>query len=176
MIPQLKPAPCNQLVSSNCSSATPAQSAILLSSFGLISIGAGCLRPCSIAFGADQLDNKDNPNNKRVLETFFNWYYASTSVSGMLAFTIIVYIQDHLGWKIGFGVPAILMVLSTLMFLFGSHLYIKVQPDKSLLTSFIQVIVSSLRKISLYPSSNTVNYYHAKDSNYVTPTDNLRCD
>ncbi|KAF9616501.1 hypothetical protein IFM89_029798 [Coptis chinensis] len=46
--------------------ATPAQLALLLCAFGLMSIGAGGIRPCSLAFGADQLDKADSPNNGRV--------------------------------------------------------------------------------------------------------------
>lgn len=103
MIPELKPSrdQSNQL----CESATAAQLVLLFVSFGLMSIGAGCIRPCSIAFGAEQLDSKENPSNERVLESFFSWYYTSTGVSAVLALTAIVYIQDHLGCKVGFGEP-----------------------------------------------------------------------
>ena len=173
MIPQLKPPPCAQF-SSNCDSATPGQLFVLLSSFGLISIGAGCIRPCSIAFGADQLDKKNNPNNERLLESFFNWYYTSIGVATVLALTIIVYIQDHLGWKVGFAVPAILMVVSALMFLFGSSLYVKVKAEKSLFTGFIQVLVAALRKRRLPISAESVEYHYGKDSNFIVPTDKLR--
>ncbi|KAF8407075.1 hypothetical protein HHK36_006200 [Tetracentron sinense] len=160
MIPQFKPPPCDQFTSS-CKSATPAQLAILFSSYGLMSIGAGCIRPFSIAFGADQLDKKDNPNNERVLQSFFNWYYASIGVSTVLALTIIVYIQDQLGWEVGFGVPAILMVFSTLMFLLGSSLYIKVKARKSLFTGFIQVLVVAFKsRILAFPPNHSDEFYH----------------
>jgi peptide/histidine transporter 3/4 len=173
MIPQLKPPSCeSQQV---CESATAAQLALLLSSFGLISIGAGCIRPCSIAFGADQLDNKENPNNERLLASFFNWYYASIGVSTVLALTLIVYIQDNLGWTVGFGVPVILMIISTLIFLAGRSLYVKVKPSKSLFTGFVQVAVVAFknRKLCL-PQSNSDQYCHSHDSNFLVPTDNLR--
>ena len=173
MIPQLKPPSCeSQQV---CESATAAQLALLLSSFGLISIGAGCIRPCSIAFGADQLDKKENPNNERLLASFFNWYYASIGVSTVLALTLIVYIQDNLGWTVGFGVPVILMIISTLIFLAGRSLYVKVKPSKSLFTGFVQVVVVAFknRKLCL-PQSNSDQYCHSHDSNFLVPTDNLR--
>ncbi|MFS7937720.1 putative proton-dependent oligopeptide transporter family [Helianthus anomalus] len=57
-------------------------------------MGSGGVRPHSLAFGAYQIDNKTNVNNGRALESFF-WG--------------IVYIQDHAGWKVGFGFPAMLM-------------------------------------------------------------------
>ncbi|KAA8525274.1 hypothetical protein F0562_007129 [Nyssa sinensis] len=176
MIPQLKPAPCDQF-NYNCNSPTAPQLAVLFSSFGLISIGAGCIRPCSMAFGADQLNNKENPNNERVLQSFFNWYYAVTGISTVLALTIIVYIQDQFGWQVGFVVPAILMVFSVLMFLLGSSLYIKVKASKSLFTGFIQVLVVALknRNINL-PSRKYNNCYHqSHELKLLVPTKNLRC-
>lgn len=57
----------------NCLQPTIAQYAFLFSSFVLMSIGAGGIRPCSLAFGADQFDNPKNPNNGRILQSFFNW-------------------------------------------------------------------------------------------------------
>ncbi|KAF8400827.1 hypothetical protein HHK36_014129 [Tetracentron sinense] len=175
MLPQLKPPSCDPFTRI-CESATPAQLAVLFTSFGLMSIGAGCIRPCSIAFGADQLNKKDNPNNERVIQSFFNWYYASIGVSTILALTIIVYIQDHLGWKVGFGVPAILMVFSALMFLMGSSLYVKVKASKSLLVGFIQVIVVAFKNRSLaFPPNNSDEYYHhSQDSKLIAPTHKLR--
>ncbi|KAE8709922.1 RNA-binding family protein isoform 1 [Hibiscus syriacus] len=100
-----------------CASPKAAQLALLFSFFALMSIGAGGIRPCSLAFGADQFYNPSDPNNNRVLQSFFNWYYASVGLAIMIAITIIVYIQDKAGWIIGFRVPAGLMFLSTVMFL-----------------------------------------------------------
>lgn len=176
MIPQLTPPPCDRFTNV-CSSATAGQLATLFSSFGLISIGAGCIRPCSIAFGADQLDNKENPNNESVLQSFFNWYYAATGLSTIIAFTAIVYVQDNLGWKVGFAIPAVLMFFSALMFLVGSSQYVKVKASTSLFTGFVQVLVAAFRnrKLSLSHSSIEQYYYHSDDSEFQIPTVNLRC-
>ncbi|XP_028124852.1 protein NRT1/ PTR FAMILY 1.2-like [Camellia sinensis] len=172
-IPHLKPPPCEQL-KHNCNSPTTAQLAVLFSSFGLISIGAGCIRPCSIAFGADQLDDKENPNNERNLQSFLYWYYASGGLSAVVALTVIVYIQDHWGWQVGFGVPAILMALSTLVFLMGSSIYVKVKPSQSLFTGFVQVLVVAFRKrkLSLHPSDydDSQNF----ELKLLSSSDNLR--
>ena len=174
MIPQLQPPPCDRFTET-CSSATAGQMAILFFSFGLISIGAGCIRPCSNAFGADQLDNEENPNNESVLQSFFNWYYAATGLSTIIAFTVIVYIQDNLGWKVGFAVPAILMFLSALMFLVGSSQYIKVKASSSLFTGFVQVVVAAFRNRKLNLSHGSIEqHYHSDDSEFQVPTDNLR--
>jgi peptide/histidine transporter 3/4 len=173
MIPELRPS-CESL-NQFCTSATAAQLAILLISLGLISIGAGCVRPCSIAFGADQLAIKENSNNERLLDSYFNWYYTSIGFSTLLAFSVIVYIQENLGWKIGFGVPAVLLFISAFSFLIGSPFYVKVKPGDSLLTSFVQVVVVATKNIKLsLPDSNFDQYYQDPDSELRVPTDSLR--
>ncbi|CAN1824861.1 Protein NRT1/ PTR FAMILY 1.2 [Linum perenne] len=125
MLPQTKPpSVCN----TDCvnPTATAPQLALLFSALALMSIGAGGIRPCSLAFGADQVDNRANPaKNKRILETFFGWYYASTALSVLIALTAVVYIQDRFGWRLGFGIPVILMFLSALLFLVASPFYVK---------------------------------------------------
>ncbi|PIN13692.1 H+/oligopeptide symporter [Handroanthus impetiginosus] len=174
MIPRARPPPCDQFTQ-HCKLASPAQYGFLISSFGLMSIGAGGIRPCSLAFGGDQLDNRNNPDNDRVLESFFGWYYASSAVSVLIALTGIVYIQEHLGWKVGFGVPAILMVLSALLFFLASPLYIKLNASKSLLTGFLQVIVVAFKNRRLaFPEDNSNGYHYEKGSLYTSPTDKLR--
>ncbi|KAF6140990.1 hypothetical protein GIB67_006619, partial [Kingdonia uniflora] len=157
--------------------ATSAQLGILFASYVFMSIGAGGIRPCSLAFGADQLDNEENPKNERVLQSFFNWYYVSVGVSAMIAVTFIVYIQDKKGWRVGFGIPAILMFLSAILFFVGSRLYVKMKANKSLLTGFAQVLVVSVKNRHLaFPPKNIDGWYHHdKGSKVVTPSDRIRC-
>ncbi|WOG99205.1 hypothetical protein DCAR_0518553 [Daucus carota subsp. sativus] len=174
MIPQAKPGPCN-LQDHPCKSTSTPQYLLLLSAFIVMSIGAGGTRPCSLAFGADQIDNKDNPMNERILERFFGWYYASAAVAVVLAFTGIVYIQDHFGWKLGFGIPALLMFLSTVFFLLASSLYIKPKVKMNLFSSFVQVISLCYKKRKLtFPSPDSIKWYSLKDSERLVPTDKLR--
>ncbi|XP_009787173.1 protein NRT1/ PTR FAMILY 1.2-like isoform X2 [Nicotiana sylvestris] len=176
MIPPLRPLPCDQFEINECNKPTPAQFFVLLFSFGIIAVGAGFVRPCSIAFGADQLDNKENPKNKRIMESYFNWYYATIGMSTLVATTLIVYIQDAFGWQIGFGIPAILMLFSVSAFLLGSPLYIKVNASESLFTGFFQVLVAAVRKrnINLH-SANCGNYYHhSPDSEIQALTNSFR--
>jgi solute carrier family 15 (peptide/histidine transporter), member 3/4 len=175
MIPALKPT-CASLFEI-CNSATSSQQTVLFLSLGLISIGAGCVRPCSIAFGAEQLTIKGNSNdgNGRLLDSYFNWYYTSISVSTIIALSVIAYIQENLGWKIGFGVPAVLMLVSVISFVIGSPLYIKVKPSESLLTNFARVVVVATknRKLSL-PDHDSDRYCQGHDSKLIVPTDSLR--
>ncbi|MCD7460080.1 hypothetical protein HAX54_042812 [Datura stramonium] len=177
IIPQFRPSPCNNQ-QHGCNGTTTAQFALILCSFGLISIGAGFVRPCSVALGADQLDNKTNPDNERVIDSYFNWFYASLGASTFLALTVIVYIQDNFGWKVGFGVPAILMVLSVSMFLMGSPLYVKVKARGSLFVGLFQVAVAAFRKRHIDIQMINYNdecYYKAPESKCLVPSSDFRC-
>ncbi|XP_074343905.1 protein NRT1/ PTR FAMILY 1.1-like [Apium graveolens] len=170
MLPATKP-------DSNCQTCKPSvlQYLILLSSFALMSIGAGGIRPCSLAFGADQFAKKDNPKNESILERFFGWYYASAALSVVIAMSVIVYIQDHKGYRLGFGIPVILMFVSATLFLLASSIYVKQKVKTSLFTSFAQVIavVYKNRKISL-PSHDSDTWYSKKDSLLRVPSGRLR--
>ncbi|CAN0858664.1 Protein NRT1/ PTR FAMILY 1.2 [Linum grandiflorum] len=179
MLPQTKPPPCNATATttggSTCTDPTSAQLALLFASFALISIGAGGIRPCSLAFGADQVENRANPaKNKRILETFFGWYYASTALSVLIALTGIVYIQDRLGWRLGFGIPVILMSLSALLFIVASPFYVKHKPTMSFLTGFAQVIFVAYKNRTLPFPTGTRFYHCGKGSTFLAPTKKLR--
>ncbi|KAK9666103.1 hypothetical protein RND81_14G160700 [Saponaria officinalis] len=176
VLPQAKPPPCDPSTNS-CQSPTAGQYALLIAAFTLMSIGAGGVRTCSQAFGADQIDRRDNPKNKRVLESFFNWYYACGCLSVVIALTVIVYIQDHFGWRIGFGIPVVLMFLSSLSFLLASRLYVNVEVKNSLFLSLAHAIVAAFknRKTSLSIQGSNVLYYQRRDSfPSVVPSDSLR--
>ncbi|KAM3303973.1 hypothetical protein P3S67_015005 [Capsicum chacoense] len=176
MIPQLKSLPCTHF-QQVCNGTTAFQLAVLFSSFGFMSIGAGFVRPCSIIFGADQLEKKGNSENQRLVDSYFNWYYASIGISSIFAVTIIVYIQDHYGWQVGFGIPVILMFLSVSLFLIGSPLYIKVKAKKSLLIGLLQTVVAAFRKRNIsFPLTACDDYYHwPLESEILTPSNDYRC-
>ncbi|XP_074312537.1 protein NRT1/ PTR FAMILY 1.2-like [Silene latifolia] len=173
--PNAKPPPCDTLTT-NCQSPTTGQYAFLVFGFILLSIGAGGTRPCSQVFGADQLNTRKNANNNNSMEIFLNWYYMCSSVSIIIALTVIVYIQEHLGWMIGFGVPVVLMFLATLFFLLASPFYVKVKGNTNLLTGLVQVIVAAFlnRKMNLSDPDLSSQYYHERDSTITVPSDELR--
>ncbi|XP_031117877.1 protein NRT1/ PTR FAMILY 1.2-like [Ipomoea triloba] len=169
VIPQAKPPPC--LDSNNtCSSATGVQLFLLFTSFILVSIGSGGVNSSSLAFGVDQLKNEGVK-----MERYFGWYYAITLVSGLVAMTCLVYIQENMGWEIGFGVLLLLMLCAAVLIFLGSPFYVKPKSKGSLLTGLIQVIVASYRKRSLLLSSGngSIGYYQ-EGTMLRLPSDTLR--
>lgn len=175
VIPQARPPPC---VESNeiCTLPTYPQLILLCSSFGLMSIGGGGIRASSLAFGADQLEQNGTLKSARALESYFSWYYVSASFAILLALSCIVYIQENLGWGIGFGVPVILMILAVVSFFLASPFYIKLKPSSSLLIGFAQVIVVYYKRWHLKFScqENDVAYHRRRGSTYVAPSETLR--
>ncbi|KAM5547654.1 protein NRT1/ PTR FAMILY 1.1-like [Rosa sericea] len=175
IFPHARPLHCDPKSGDKCVPASSAQLMLLFSAFALMSIGSGGIKPCSMAFGADQLHKPENPKNARILQSFFNWYYASVGISVMIAVTVIVYIQVSAGWVVGFGVPAGLMLVSTILFLFGSFLYVKVPANKNLSAGFVQVIAAAWKNRQFdLPTKNFDGWYSLKGSKLVTPTNKLR--
>ncbi|XP_038709042.1 protein NRT1/ PTR FAMILY 1.2-like isoform X2 [Tripterygium wilfordii] len=176
MIPGARPPPCNQF-SDSCESPTTAQLIFLYICFGIMSVGSGGIRSSSLAFGADQLVNREKMKSSRTLESYFSWYYVSVSASLIVAFTCIVYIQKNLGWKVGFGVPVVLMFFSALSFFLASCWYVKSKGKASLVTGFAHVLVASYRNrhVQLSGVATDEMYYHGKESNLLVPSGKLRC-
>ncbi|CAN6338907.1 unnamed protein product [Urochloa humidicola] len=122
-----------------------AHMAVLLVSFTLFAVGAGGIRPCNLAFGADQFDPR-TPAGRRGIDSFFNWYYFTFTIAMMVSATVIIYLQSNVSWALGLAVPATLMGLSCALFFMGSRLYVRVRPEGSPFTSFAQVVVAAHRK------------------------------
>ncbi|PHT34128.1 hypothetical protein CQW23_25928 [Capsicum baccatum] len=176
IIPQLKFSPCSQF-QHVCDGTTAVQLLVLFSSFGFISLGAGFIRPCSIIFSADQLEEKENPENQKLIESYFNCYYASVGISIVLAVTVVTYSQDRYGWQVGFGVPVILMFISVLMFLIGSPFYVKVKAKESLFIGLLQAVVAAFRKRnSSLPLTDSCDdcYYRPRESELLAPSNDFR--
>lgn len=142
-ISKLHPPHCGP--SGPCSGPTSWQMAFLLSGLGFLVVGAGGIRPCNLAFGADQF-NPNTESGKKGINSFFNWYYFTFTFAMMVSLTIIVYVQTNVSWAWGLAIPAFLMFLSCAMFFMGSKIYVKVKPDGSPLTSAARVIVTAVKK------------------------------
>ncbi|KAI8559329.1 hypothetical protein RHMOL_Rhmol04G0163900 [Rhododendron molle] len=142
-LPHLRPPPCP--TQENCKEASSSQLGILYLSLLLSSIGSGGIRPCVVTFAADQFDMSKAKVESRKWN-FFNWYYFCTGTASLIALTVVVYIQDNVGWGLGLGIPTIVMAVSVLAFVLGSPLYRRVKPSGSPLVRLVQVIVAAVKK------------------------------
>lgn len=139
-----RPPECS--LSGTCQRATEWQLSILYASLLLTAIGSGGIRPCVVAFGADQFDLNQQPRQKPQKWNFFNLYFFSMGLAVLLALTVVVYIQDNVGWGWGFGIPATGIFVSVVAFVVGYPLYIMHKPGGTPLTRLAQVVAAAIRK------------------------------
>ncbi|KAK4777003.1 hypothetical protein SAY86_005691 [Trapa natans] len=155
-IPELHPPKCGYGIENmNCTGASPWQMFFLISGLGFLVVGGGGIRPCNLAFGADQF-NPNTPSGKGGINSFFNWYYFTYTFAVMVSVTGIVYVQSDVSWAWGLAIPAFLMFFSCFLFFAGSSIYVKVRPDGSPLTEVVRVVVAAIRKRKMeLPSSSS---------------------
>ena len=124
---------------------THTQSAICFLALYLIALGTGGIKPCVSSYGADQFDDADEAEKKHK-GSFFNWFYFSINIGALIASSVLVWIQENVGWGWGFGIPAVAMAIAVLSFFSGTRLYRNQKPGGSPLTRICQVVVASVRK------------------------------
>ncbi|XP_020274368.1 protein NRT1/ PTR FAMILY 3.1-like [Asparagus officinalis] len=143
ILPALRPPPCTP--PDVCHRPSTFQLLVLYSSLILTCIGAGGIRPCVVTFGADQFELDKTRTSTRKWN-YFSLYYFALSVSHLLALTLVVYIQDNVGWGWGFGIPSMVMFVSVVVFVIGYPLYIKIKPAGSPMTRLTQVLIAAFKK------------------------------
>lgn len=127
----------------------------------MISLGQGGYNPSLQAFGADQLEIEDElPTNKMDVDDnsetkslFFQWWYFGICSGSLLGISVLAYIQDTLGWGLGFAIPTIAMVASITLFSCGTRFYAYKQAktvDVKFVVKIYQIVkASASRMISM---------------------------
>ncbi|PON79208.1 Proton-dependent oligopeptide transporter family [Parasponia andersonii] len=160
VIPALRPAEC---VGSESPSPTIEQSAVFLLGLYLVALGTGGIKPCVSPFGGDQFDDSD-PKERVMKESFFDWFYFAICIGIIMATTSLVWIQDNLGWGLGFGIATLFMGTAIAVFLFGTPLYRFQKPRGSPFRRMCQVLVVSCRKWNLELPRDSSLLYETQDS------------
>lgn len=142
--PSLRPQQCSTQ-DSLCPHASLSQGAFLFLALYVVDLGAGAFQAVVTSFGADQFDEED-PHEKVQKTSYFNWYFQSMNVGGLIASTVFVYIQDNVSWGLGFGAALVSVVVGTGCFLGGTAFYRHHKPGGNPLTRIGQVVVASVRK------------------------------
>ncbi|KAM7273248.1 hypothetical protein ACFE04_027912 [Oxalis oulophora] len=164
-IDKLHPPTCQMGGVATCVGPSPMQLTFLFVSFGFLIIGAGGIRPCNLAFGADQF-NPNTESGKRGISSFINWYNFTFTLALMVSVTLLVHIQSNVSWSFGLGIPTCLMLVSIVIFFMGSRIYVKVKPEGSPLTSVAQVLVAAIKNRRLKLSEDDA---HLRLFNYLPP-------
>ncbi|XP_044977547.1 protein NRT1/ PTR FAMILY 5.10-like [Hordeum vulgare subsp. vulgare] len=139
----LRPAGCHN-TTSTCSpppsASSPARIAFFYTAVYLLALAQGFHMPCSEALGADQFD----PSLSASRSSYFNWFHFSISWGYAIAAIVITYIEENVGWTVGFAVCWATMVVYLVVFLLGSRTYRVEQPvDSSSLAQLTKKLIFS---------------------------------
>ena len=166
-LPALKPPTCFDANVENCKKASTLHLAVFYGALYTLAIGTGGTKPNISTIGADQFDDFE-PKEKAQKLSFFNWWMFSIFFGTLFANTILVYIQDNVGWSLGYGLPTLGLLISILIFLAGTRFYRHKVPTGSPFTRMAKVIVAAIRKRKVTLPSDPKELYELQLEEYAT--------
>lgn len=94
---------------------------------GLIALGSGGIKPCVAAFGGEQFRM---PEQAKQLALFFSMFYFSINLGSLISTFVTPILREDVKcmgmedcFPFGFGLPAILMAISIVIFIGGKFMY-----------------------------------------------------
>ncbi|CAK6442764.1 unnamed protein product [Pipistrellus nathusii] len=115
----------------------PLHVALSMIGLGLIAFGTGGIKPCVSAFGGDQFEEGQEKQRNRFFSIFYLAINAGSLISTIV--TPILRVQEcgihskQACYPLAFGVPAALMAIALLVFIAGSSMYKKFQPQGNIM-------------------------------------------
>uniref|UniRef100_A0A9L0RVL8 Solute carrier family 15 member 1 n=1 Tax=Equus caballus TaxID=9796 RepID=A0A9L0RVL8_HORSE len=118
--------------------------ALSMIGLALIAFGTGGIKPCVSAFGGDQFEEGQEKQRNR----FFSIFYLAINAGSLLStiITPILRVQQcgihskQACYPLAFGVPAALMAVSLIVFVIGSRMYKKFQPQGNIMAKVAKCI------------------------------------
>jgi proton-dependent oligopeptide transporter, POT family len=107
---------------------------------GLIALGSGGIKPCVASFVGDQFDQ----TNKHRAKVVFDAFYWIINFGSFFASLLMPIFLRHLGPAFAFGVPGVLMFVSTAILWLGRKQYIMIPPASANPHSFLRVSCSAI--------------------------------
>ncbi|CAD5222043.1 unnamed protein product [Bursaphelenchus xylophilus] len=113
----------------------------------IIAIGTGGIKPCVSSFGGDQFDT----HQVVMIALFFSVFYFAINCGSMIATFVAPIFRANpcLGqdtcYPLAFGVPALLMIVSTIIFVAGSYWYKRPKVKSNVMKDVTVVIGTALR-------------------------------
>ncbi|KAJ0751937.1 putative proton-dependent oligopeptide transporter family, PTR2 family proton/oligopeptide symporter [Helianthus annuus] len=172
-LPNLRPPPCHS--NNNCQEANGFQMGILYLALYLIALGTGGLKSSVSGFGTDQFDDK-NEAEKTQMAYFFNRFFFFISLGGLLAVTVLVYIQDEVGRSLAYGICTISMFVAIVVILSGIKRYRYKKRQGSPIVSIFQVLVAAIKKRNLnLPYDIHMLHENTPDGSRIHHTNQFQC-
>ncbi|MFN2475329.1 MAG: oligopeptide:H+ symporter [Chthoniobacterales bacterium] len=107
---------------------------------GLIALGSGGIKPCVAAFVGDQFDQ----TNKHRAKVVFDSFYWIINFGSLFASFLMPIFLRQLGPATAFGIPGVLMFVSTVILWAGRKHYVMLPPAPPNPHSFLRVSASAI--------------------------------
>ncbi|XP_062080010.1 protein NRT1/ PTR FAMILY 5.2-like [Humulus lupulus] len=176
----LRASPCTNN-GEDCSEASSMKVGMFYLALYIIAVGNGGTKPNISTLGAGQFDEFE-PKEKAQKLSFFNWWVFGTFIGFLISETVVVYIQDNVGWSLGYGLPTVGLGISILVFLLGVPFYRHKLPSGSPFTKMAKVILAAFTKwkVPLPDDPNDLyelswEEYTKKGIHKIDHTSSLRC-
>uniref|UniRef100_F7BBU0 Solute carrier family 15 member 1 n=2 Tax=Ornithorhynchus anatinus TaxID=9258 RepID=F7BBU0_ORNAN len=123
--------------------------ALSMIGLALIALGTGGIKPCVSAFGGDQFEESQEKQRNR----FFSIFYLAINAGSLLStiITPMLRVQEcgihskQSCYPLAFGVPAALMAIALVVFILGSGMYKKVQPQGNIMAQVAGCITFAVK-------------------------------
>lgn len=129
-VPPLRPPSCSPNKEENCPKASSFHATIFFVALYVIALGSGATKPNISTIGAEQFDDFA-PKEKIQKMSFFNWWMFSVFVGFLTSDTLVVYVQDNIGWPLGYGLPTAGLAVATVVVFNGTPFYRHKMPSGS---------------------------------------------
>ncbi len=96
----------------------------LMGGLVLIAMASGIIKPCLSANVGDQFGS----SNKNLIEKVYSWFYFSVNLGAAISMFVCPILLDKYGPTVGFGVPAVFMVIATLTYWLGRYRLVHIPP------------------------------------------------
>ncbi|XP_022104743.1 solute carrier family 15 member 4-like [Acanthaster planci] len=121
------------------------QRGFFLFGIAIIAIGTGGIKSNVGPFGAQQLDDL----GEGPVKSFFNWFYWFINVGSAVSFSAVVYVQQEIGFDVGFAIPAVSIVVAIIMLLIGRKWYCMKAPEGSVFTTVAKIIWEAVTRLRM---------------------------
>lgn len=166
-VPALRPPSCGPGVKSeDCNKpASRFQVGFFYCALYVIALGTGGTKPNISTMGADQFDDYD-PKERSQKLSFFNWWTFSIFLGTLFSNTFVIYIQDNVGWAVGYSLPTVGLATSIIVFIVGTPYYRHKVSSGSPLTRMAKVLVAAVRKWRVVVPSDPKELYELSLEEY----------